>query len=52
MNTELQKRWDSQENIKLLLAELNDIFRIPQRTGTGKHYSKIYSLNLGTNSKL
>ena len=24
MNTELQKRWDSQENIKFLLAELND----------------------------
>ena len=52
MNTELQKRWNSQENIKLLLAELNDIFRIPQRTGPGKHYSKIYSLSLGTNSKL
>lgn len=40
MNTRLQKRWDSQENIKFLAAEQNGTFRIPERTGTGKHYSK------------
>lgn len=46
MNTRLQKRWDSQENIKFLLAEQNDTFRTSQKTGTGKYYSKEYSLNL------
>lgn len=30
MNTGLQKRWDSQENIKFLLAKQNDTCRIPE----------------------
>lgn len=28
MNPRLQKTWDSEENIKFLLAEQNDTFRI------------------------
>ena len=52
MNIRLLKKWDSDENIKFPLAEQNDIFRIQQRTGTGKHYSKEHNPKLEINSNI